>query len=121
MKKLTLFLFSVIALNSFSQVQMGTFSSQNQPTYLIDNVLIGNGVTTTNHSYIGDSSQIGYFTDSLGLIGFTEGFILSTGSVDSIGEIGVDTLPWWNYVYDSAWNIIDSTPVVQGTFLSSSF
>lgn len=121
MKKLTLLLFSVISLNSFSQVQMGTISSQNQPTYLIDNVLIGNGVTTTNHSYIGDSSQIGYFTDSLGLIGFTEGFVLSTGSVDSIGEIGVDTLPWWNYVYDSAWNIIDSTPVVQGTFLSSSF
>ena len=88
---------------------MNTTGNFNDPSYLIDNVLIGNGVITSNHSYIGDSSQIGYFTDSLGLIGMSEGFVLSTGRVDSIGVLGGDTLGW-NYIYDSTGiNIIDST------------
>ena len=120
MKKIYLFIFSIMNVSMLSQVQIATNPSLNNPSYLIDNVLIGNGVTTTNHSFIGDSSQIGYLTDFSGLIGFSEGFILSTGSVDSIGNIGADTV-WWNYIYDSTFtNIIDSTPIVQGTFLSSS-
>ena len=120
MKKIYLFIFSILSVSVFSQVQMGTNPAHNHPSYLIDNVLIGNGVTTTNHSFTGDSSQIGYFTDASGLIGFTEGFVLSSGSVDSIGNLGADTV-WWNYIYDSTWtNIIDSTPMVQGYHLSSS-
>ena len=120
MKKIYLFIFSIMSVSMLSQVQITTNPSLNNPSYLIDNVLIGNGVTTSNHSFIGDSSQIGYLTDISGLIGFTEGFVLSTGSVDSIGNIGADTV-WWNYIYDSTFtNIIDSTPIVQGTFLSSS-
>ena len=120
-KKIILSILTLVSIHSYSQVVISTNSAQNQVSYLIDNVLIGNGVTTTNHQFTGDSSQIGYFSDSLGLIGFTEGFVLSTGSVDSIGNIGVDTLPWWNYIYDSVWNIIDSTPMVESCHLSSSF
>ena len=120
MKKIYLFIFSIMSMSMLSQVQIATNPSLNNPSYLIDNVIIGNGVTTTNHSFIGDSSQIGYLTDASGLIGFTEGFVLSTGSIDSIGNIGADTV-WWNYIWDSTFtNIIDSTPIVQGTFLSSS-
>ena len=120
MKKIYLFIFSILSINVFSQVQIGSNSAQNHPSYLIDNVLIGNGVTTTNHSYTGDSSQIGYFTDPTGAIGFTEGFILSSGSVDSVGNIGSDTI-WWNYIWDSTFtNIIDSTPIVQGYHLTAS-
>ena len=121
MKKIILVVLTVISVTAYSQVQMGTNPAQNQATYLIDNVLIGNGVTTSNHVFTGDSSQIGYFTDSLGLIGFNEGFVLSTGSVDSIGKIGADTMPWWNYIYDSAWNIIDSTPFIQTYHLTTNF
>ena len=85
---------------------------------MIDNVLIGNGVITSNHSYIGNSSQIGYFTDSLGLIGMSEGFVLSTGRVDSIGVLGGDTL-WWDPIWDSTFTfIIDSTPFIENYFLS---
>tara|TARA_B100000902_G_C27306319_1_gene915679 strand:+ start:677 stop:2266 length:1590 start_codon:yes stop_codon:yes gene_type:complete len=118
--RLSIFLI-FLSFNLFSQVNISNIPSQNNPVYLIDNILIGNGVTTSNHLFNGDSSQIGYFTDSLGEIGFTEGFIMSTGSVDSIGNTGADTLPWWNYIYDSAWNIIDSTPVIEGHFLSTNF
>ena len=118
MKNLLIILLSYLTINAFSQVQINTSGNLNDPSYLIDNILIGNGVTTSNHNYIGDSSQIGYFVDSSGLIGMSEGFVLSTGKVDSIGNTGVDTLPWWNYIYDSAWNIIDSTQAVESYFLS---
>ena len=119
MKKIKIFIFSILSLNLYSQVQIGMNPTINNPSYLIDNVLIGNGVTTTNHSFIGDSSQIGYFSDTNGIIGFHNGFILSTGTIDSIGNVGSDTI-WWNYIWDSSWtNIIDSTPVIQGHFLSS--
>ena len=110
-----------MSISVFSQVQMGINASQNYPSYLIDNVLIGNGVTTSNHSFIGDSSQIGHFTDSTNSIGFTEGFVLSTGNIDSISKLGADTI-FWNYIWDSTWtNILDSTPIVEGYHLSSSF
>ncbi|MBE51249.1 MAG: hypothetical protein CMP51_06125 [Flavobacteriales bacterium] len=123
MKKIfyILIIFSFFSITAYNQVSINTSGNFSSPTFLIDNVLIGNGVTTSNHSFVGNSSQIGYFTDSLNKIGFSEGFILSTGGVDSIGNTGVDTLPWWNYIFDSLGNIIDSTPVIEGTFLSSSF
>ena len=83
MLKKIIILFSVLYyVNVQSQIQINTTGNLNDPTYLIDNVLIGNGITTSNHSFTGDSSQIGYFTDSLGLSGMTEGFILSPGGVD---------------------------------------
>ena len=56
----------------------------------------------------------------MGFIGIDSGFVLSTGGVDSIGNTGSDTLPWWDYIYDSAWNIIDSTPALDTYFLSTS-
>ena len=120
MKNILLSLFCITTLLSVAQVQINTTGNFNDPSYLIDNVLIGNGVLTSNHSYIGDSSQIGFFKDPMGLIGIDSGFVLSTGGVDSIGNTGSDTLPWWDYIYDSAWNIIDSTPALDTYFLSTS-
>ena len=121
MKNVSLILICLISINVSSQVQVSTNSTINHPSYLINNILIGNGVTTSNHNFTGDSSQIGYFTDSTHSIGFSEGFILSTGNIDSIGNTGADTI-WWNYIYDSTWtNIIDSTPIVEGYHLSTSF
>ena len=64
---------------AFSQVSIDASGNYSNPSYLIDNVLIGSGVISSNHNFIGDSSQIGYFTDNSGLIGMDSGFVLSTG------------------------------------------
>ena len=108
-------------LFSSSQVQINTTGNYNSPSYLIDNALIGNGVITSNHSFIGDSSQIGFFSDSINLIGMDSGFVLSTGTVDSIANIGIiDT--FWNYIWDSTWtNIVDSTPMYETYFCNTNF
>ena len=76
MKNILLSLFCITTLLSVAQVQINTTGNFNDPSYLIDNVLIGNGVLTSNHSYIGDSSQIGFFKDSMGLICIDSGFVL---------------------------------------------
>ena len=87
---------------TFSQVNVNTSGNYSNPTYLIDNALIGNGVVSSNHSFIGDPSQIGFFSDSLGLIGMDSGFVLSTGGVDSIGNTGVDTMFGYPQTYNLA-------------------
>ena len=79
------FLISSIA---FAQVQINTNGNYSNPSYLIDNALIGNGVITSNHSFTGDSSQIGFFSDLSGVIGMDSGFVLTTGIVDSIDNLG---------------------------------
>lgn len=116
-----IFLFSISVVTLNAQIQTTTTTNYNNPSYLIDNILIGNGIVSSNHSFIGDSAQIGFFTDSAALVGMDSGIVLSTGRVDSIGNLGVtDTL--WNYIWDSTWtNIIDSTPIYQTAFLSTAF
>ena len=120
MKKIIIFLYFLKTLNCYGKVKVNTISPYSNPSYLIDNVLIGSGIITSNHNYTGHPGQIGYFTDSLAMIRMDSGFILSTGIVDSIGNLGADTMPWWNYIYYSLWNIIDSTPVIETHHLSSS-
>jgi len=82
---------------------MNTTGNYSNPSYLINNAFIGNGVVTSNHSFTGNPIQIGFFSDSLGLIGMDSGFVLTTGGVDSIGVLGADT----------------SFSIVQDYFLSS--
>ena len=103
MKKLLLILLCVITFNSVAQIQMNTTGNYSNPSYLINNAFIGNGVVTSNHSFTGNPIQIGFFSDSLGLIGMDSGFVLTTGGVDSIGVLGADT----------------SFSIVQDYFLSS--
>lgn len=79
-----LFLFSSIV--SFSQL---TVSTAMTPQQLVQNVLVGSGVTVTNVTYTGSASSIGYFqggnTTNLGL---DEGIIMSTGVVNGSPAIG---------------------------------
>ena len=103
MKKLLLVFLCVITFNSVAQIQMNTTGNYSNPSYLINNAFIGNGVVTSNHSFTGNPIQIGFFSDSLGLIGMDSGFVLTTGGVDSIGVLGADT----------------SFSIVQDYFLSS--
>ena len=92
MRKNIYFLVTSILISSiaFAQVQINTSGNYSNPSYLINNAFIGNGVVTSNHSYTGDPTQIGFFSDSLGFIGMDSGFVLTTGGVDSIGVLGIN-------------------------------
>ena len=63
----------------FSQIILDNNSPYDSPQWLIDNILLGSGVTASNHQYFGDSAQIGWFDATNTSLGIDEGIILATG------------------------------------------
>jgi len=86
MKKL-FFLVSVFSfLNVQSQIVIDNNPPYNTATYLIDNVLLGGGIIVSNHSFIGDPNQIGFFNGLNSNLGIDSGIVLSSGNVlDLVG------------------------------------
>ena len=57
-------LFLLVVLTTFkaqSQIIIDNTAPYNTPVYLIDNVLLGGGIVTSNHTFQGEPSQIGWF------------------------------------------------------------
>lgn len=71
------------------QAQLVTNAGQT-PQQLVQNVLIGNGVTVSNIQFTGANQAIGYFDGTNSNIGLNEGIIITTGTVlgNSSGPIG---------------------------------
>ena len=46
---------------ALSQITTDYNAPNNNPIHLIDNILLGGGVIASNHSYQGDTMQIGFF------------------------------------------------------------
>lgn len=76
--KLVLFILYLFPPILFGQLITNTSLS---PTALIQNVLLGNGVTISNITYSGNVSAIGQFNASGTNLGITEGIIITTGTV----------------------------------------
>jgi gliding motility-associated-like protein len=79
----------VIATISIKAVAQLTVSSTQTPTQLVQNVLLGTGVTATNITYTGNVSAKGSFTSNGTNIGFTSGVILASGNITN--AIGPNT------------------------------
>lgn len=53
------------------------------PTQLVQNTLVGQGVTVSNVQYIGSNSAIGSFNGVNSSVGLDEGIIMTTGTINS--------------------------------------
>ena len=73
--------FSFISLLVYSQITIDMNSPYDAPTYLINDVLLGGGIIASNHSYQGDSLQIGYFDATNTSLGINSGIVMATGDV----------------------------------------
>tara|TARA_B100001250_G_scaffold85875_1_gene71011 strand:+ start:42991 stop:44487 length:1497 start_codon:yes stop_codon:yes gene_type:complete len=80
-KKLCILYAILICPFAFSQIIINNSTPNNSPSYLINNVLLGGGVSASNHFFQGDSSQIGYFNGVNSNLGIDSGIVLSTGSI----------------------------------------
>ena len=78
------FLFSI---SIFSQIIIDNNAPYNNPNWLIDNVLLGGGVTAFNYSYQGASGQIGWFNAVNTSLGLDSGIILCTGDIYSVDPV----------------------------------
>ncbi|HEX4887138.1 MAG TPA: choice-of-anchor L domain-containing protein [Luteibaculaceae bacterium] len=69
---------------SWAQLQVSTAAPYNSKEFLLQNVLLGEGVKAFNLRFYGNDKQIGYFSNASGILGLQEGIVLSTGNVDQI-------------------------------------
>jgi len=73
----------LVCFDSFSQLVTGTGQS---PAQLVQNVLLGPGVTVSNITYTGSLGAIGSFTANGTNLGINSGIILTTGTVLNTGQ-----------------------------------
>ena len=80
-------------LTSYSQISVDLNSPYDSPVYLIDNVLLGGGVTASNHNYQGDSVQIAFFDATNTSLGINTGIVMATGEVSVLDPSFTSTFP----------------------------
>jgi len=73
--------FTILFLTAYtSKAQLNTNNTMT-PTQLVQNVLLGSGVTVSNVSYTGHIEAMGQFSGGAGNIGIPSGVIMTTGSI----------------------------------------
>lgn len=86
MKKtlLSLFLFFALFFNAKAQLTVTNAPPYDQASYLVQNILLGQGVTVSNITYTGDPAAIGFFQNGLTTnptIGIDSGLIICSGPI----------------------------------------
>ena len=71
---------SLITLNLFAQIGVSNIAPNNTANHLINNVLVGGGVSISNIQFSGNNQQIGYFSNGVS-IGMQSGIVMSSGHV----------------------------------------
>ena len=77
-------LLCVFFLNSYAQITTDSNPPYNSPIYLVDSLLLGEGVVATNHIFQGDPLQIGFFNGENSNIGLDSGIVMGTGDIVEI-------------------------------------
>ena len=123
MKKYLLFILLFIGINSFSQITIDLSPPYDSPVHLIDNVLLGGGVTASNHNYQGDSIQIGFFDATNTSLGINSGIVMATGEVSALDPTFTSAFPFLpNTVTDpDLLNVANSVPPLLPSPHTNSF
>ena len=118
MKKYLLFILLFYVVNSYSQITIDLSPPYDSPVHLIDNVLLGGGVTASNHNYQGDSIQIGFFDATNTSLGINSGIVMATGEVSALDPTFTSAFPFLpNTVTDP--DLLNVALVQQEVFLFS--
>ena len=86
MKHLFGLILSLLFANGIANAQLVT-NSNASPNFLVQNTLLGGGVTATNISYTGEPDAIGSFNGSNSNIGLASGVIMTTGTVENVTNL----------------------------------
>jgi gliding motility-associated-like protein len=101
MKKIALLTFTsffVLIGNIEAQTTTTNSAPYNSTSYLVNNVLLGQGVSASNITFTGNANQIGFFNNGNSLIpslGLDSGIVISSGDINDI-PIGGDELDGGN-------------------------
>lgn len=92
--KLILAITAFITFTCHSSINQLVTSTVQTPQQLVQNVLLGSGVTVSNITYTGHPDAIGEFDGSNCNIGFNAGLVLTTGTVLDTSPSGIQNGPF---------------------------
>ena len=124
MKLKLLFLLLILFLfdNFYSQIEVDNAAPYNNPVTLIDSILLGGGVVSSNHSFQGDAIQIGYFNAINTNLNMDSGIVLSTGDIVALDPNfnGFTNMPNNSVSDPDLLNVANSVPGLIGQTFSVS-
>lgn len=117
--KLKLLLILLILLlfdNYYSQIEVDNAAPYNSPVTLIDSILLGGGVVSSNHSFQGDAIQVGYFNAINTNLNMDSGIVLSTGNINALDPNfnGIINTPNNSVTDPDLLNVANSVPGLIG-------
>lgn len=83
MKHIIYILLFILPVASFAQL---VTTNNQSPSQLVQNVLLGQGVDVSNITYSGAQQAIGYFNGANTHLGFNEGILITTGTVNNVPD-----------------------------------
>jgi gliding motility-associated-like protein len=127
MKLRLLFIFIAVSMlssnASFAQLTIDVTPPNNNPTHLVQNVLLGQGVTATNINFVGSGLAIGFFDGTNSNLGIDSGLVISSGDVtDAVGpNTSGSTTTSHNLPGDPLLNSLSSSTTNDAAVLSFDF
>jgi gliding motility-associated-like protein len=121
-KSLILFFLFWFCHNFYSQIQVNNSSPFNTAVSLVDNILLGGGVSSANHSFMGDAIQIGFFNALNTNLNMDSGIVMSTGDINALDPnfSGFINMPVNNASDPDLLNVANSVPGLIGQSFSVS-
>ena len=86
---LLIFLSFFILAEMQAQIIIDNTPPYDDPTWLVNNVLLGGGVVASNHSYQGEAVQIGWFDAVNTNLGINNGIVMCTGDIYALDPVNV--------------------------------
>jgi len=108
--------------NFYSQIELDNTAPFNTAVSLVNNILLGGGVSSTNHSFMGDAIQIGFFNALNTNLNMDSGIVMSTGDINALDPnfSGFINMPVNNVSDPDLLNVANSVPGLIGQSFSVS-
>ena len=107
-----LFFSMLLLTNNHAQITISNANPYNNSNHLINNVLLGGGVSANNVTYQGDPIQVGFFSAINSNLGIDSGVVLSTGDIIDLDPngFGSGNVPFSTNSDPDLLNIANSVP-----------
>ena len=113
-----LFFSMLLLTNNHAQITISNANPYNSSNHLINNVLLGGGVSASNVTYQGDPIQVGFFNAINSNLGIDSGIVLSTGDIIDLDPSGFGSgnIPFSTNSDPDLLNVANSVPLINQPF-----
>lgn len=120
MRNLIVILSILLSFVAKAQIQTDNSAPYNSPNHLVEEVLLGNGVTAFNIQFNGDPVQMGFFNGTTSNLGLDSGVVLATDYIQTVEPGGTGTAPTNTLNDPDLLTVANSVPPLIGQTFSVS-